>query len=58
MITVTVVAKSKKKAIELCKKAFDFTPDAVREVDSGKENVRAWKCFESSEDARIWDNQK
>ncbi len=58
MKTATVEAKSKKEAEQKCLNDAGFFPDAVRRVESGKSNVKAWLCFESAEDARIWDNQK
>lgn len=36
----------------------DIAPDAVREVDSGDENTKAFMCFENARDAELWDNQK
>lgn len=58
MERVTVVAKSKKDAIEKCRENFGWTPDAVRQVDSGDEHTKAWMCFESAQDAKLWDRQK
>jgi len=56
MDTVTIEASSKQQAVKICTEKY-FYPEAVRKVDSGGE-TKAWKCFESAEDARIWDNQK
>jgi|WetSurMetagenome_2_1015567.scaffolds.fasta_scaffold131104_3 hypothetical protein len=59
MRTITIDAKNKAEAKRLCQAGEDgFTPDEIYEVDSGDENTRAWTCFESAEDARIWKNQK
>jgi hypothetical protein len=57
MNKVTVNAETEAEAILICSDG-PFTPDAVREVDSGEEGTRAWLCFESGEDAELWDNQK
>jgi hypothetical protein len=58
MKTVTVEARNEAEAIRACKTMFGWTPDAVREVDSGDENTKAFMCFESARDAELWDNQK
>ena len=58
MQKTTVVAQNEAEAIKVCRNECGFTPDAVREVDSGQEGVRAWMCFESASDAELWDNQK
>ena len=42
----------------LCRELHGWTPDAVREVESGENDVRAYMCFESAQDADLWDNQK
>lgn len=53
----TIDAPTKQKAAEICLETHGFYPDAVRQVDSGNKG-KAWMCFENSEDARIWDNQR
>lgn len=58
MNKVTVNAETEAEAIEICKNEYGWTPDAVREVDSGEEGVKAFMCFENSQDADLWDNQK
>lgn len=59
MNKVTVIAETEAEAIKTCKAEHGWTPDAVREVDSGEgEEVRAWMCFESARDAELWDNQQ
>jgi hypothetical protein len=58
MTTITLEAETESQAIKMCKQEYGWTPDAVRKVDSGEENVKAWMCFESASDAKIWDNQK
>lgn len=58
MNKVTVEANSENEAIAKCQEVHGWTPDAIREVDSGDEDVRAWTCFESTADALTWDNQK
>jgi len=58
MNKVTVEAKSESEAIKVCKQEYGWTPDAVREVDSGEEGTKAYMCFESAQDAELWDNQK
>ena len=57
MNKVTVEANTEAEAILICSDG-PFTPEAVREVDSGQEGVRAWMCFENATDAEVWDNQK
>lgn len=57
MKTSTVIAKSEKEAEQVCLREAGFYPDAVREVDSGNEDERAWLCFESATDAELWDKQ-
>ena len=57
MITVTVNAYTRTRAIEICAEVYGWTPDAIREVDSGDDNTPRWICFESAIDADIWDNQ-
>jgi hypothetical protein len=57
MRTVTIDAGREEEAIEICRRDH-FWPDAVREVDSGNENTRAWLCFEDASDALVWDQQK
>lgn len=58
MNKVTVEASSEDEAIAKCKQVHGWTPDAVREVDSGDEGVKAWMCFESAADAETWDKQE
>ncbi len=58
MNKVTVEAETEAEAIQKCKDEHGWTPDAIREVDSGDEGTRAWMCFESASDAELWDNQK
>lgn len=58
MNKVTVEAKNEAEAIKTCKEVHGWTPDAVREVDSGDKNTKAFMCFESAQDAELWDNQK
>jgi len=57
MNKVTIEADNENEAIEKCKELYGWTPDCIREVDSGEEDTRAWKCFESAEDAILWDKQ-
>lgn len=65
MRTIVVDAATERDAIEKCSNEHGWTPDAVREVDSGgeyirgtKKRARAWMCFESAVDADTWDKQK
>jgi len=58
MNKVTVEAENEAEAIKTCKEVHGWTPDAVREVDSGDENTKAFMCFENARDAELWDNQK
>jgi len=58
MDKATVDAKSKTEAVKICQQRHGWTPDAVREVASGKKGTRAWMCFESARDAETWDKQK
>ena len=58
MKKVTIEAKTEAEAKQKCKDVHGWTPDAVREVDSGAEGIRAWMCFESAQDAELWDKQK
>jgi hypothetical protein len=57
MTTTVYDAQTEEEAIKLCKELTGFTPDAVREVDSGQEGVRCWMCFEFATDAELWDKQ-
>ena len=58
MRTATVDGgRSKEDAKRICRETRGWTPAEVRKVDSGGKG-NAWMCFESAEDARIWDNQK
>ena len=58
MNKVTVDANSEAEAIKVCNEQYGWTPDAVHEVDSGDEGVKAYMCFENANDAELWDNQK
>ena len=58
MTKITICAETEAEAIAACKAQHGWTPDAIREVDSGDESQRAWMCFESAADAETWDNQK
>jgi len=58
MEKITINAENVADAITICAYVYRWTPDAVREVDSGDENTRAFMCFETASDAVIWDNQK
>lgn len=49
-------AKDDQEAAGVCFIVAGWTPDAVREVDSGQEGVRAWMCFECALDAELWDS--
>ena len=57
MNRVIVDAASEDEATKVCKEQYGWTPDAVREVDSGEEGVKAYMCFESAADAELWENQ-
>jgi len=57
MKQVTVEANSKAEAVKVCKHEYGWTPDAVREVDSGDPTVKCFRCFESAIDAALWDKQ-
>lgn len=57
MNKVIVEAETEAEAIQKCKDVHGWTPDAIREVESGDEVTRAWMCFESAVDAELWDNQ-
>jgi len=57
MKRITVEANSEAKACKICLHEYGWTPDAVREVDSGDEDTKAFMCFESAGDADLWDNQ-
>lgn len=41
-----------------CRELHGWTPDAVREVESGDDEMRAFACFESTDDAEMWDKQQ
>ena len=58
MNAVTIEAETAAEAIAKCKMLQGWTPDAIREVDSGWFGRRAWKCFDNSEAAKVWDNQR
>ena len=57
MKIVTLDAVSAEQASQICQILYGWTPDCVTEVDSGDESTRAWKCFESMQDAKIWEDQ-
>lgn len=57
MKQIIVEADSKSEAKRVCRKKYGWTPDAVRKVDSGSENVSAYLCFESQVAAERWDKQ-
>ncbi len=57
MKTVTIDALTAADALRECRAQYGWTPDAIREVDSGSEDQRAWMCFESAQDAELWDRQ-
>jgi len=57
MNKVTVEAGSEQEGIAKCKEVHGWTPDAIREVDSGDKSTRAWMCFESAADAMAWEGQ-
>ena len=54
---ITVTASTEAEAAKVCKEKCGWTPDAVREVDSGEDGT-AYMCFDNAADAEIWDNQK
>ena len=58
MRTATVDADGKHEAKEVCFADHGFFPSEIREVDSGRDEIRSWICFESIEDARVWDSQR
>lgn len=51
---ITPIEKVKQSCLEL----HGWYPDTVRQVDSGDETVEAWTCYESAQDAELWDKQK
>ncbi len=55
---ITIQAETEAEAIAKCAMVQNWTPDAIREVDSGWDGKRAWKCFANSQDAEVWDNQR
>ena len=57
MKRATINANSEGEAFKACLEEYGFSPDAVREVDSGEEGVKAFLCFESAADAETWDKQ-
>ena len=57
MNKVTVNANDEAEAIQVCKEQYGWTPDAVREVDSGDDATKAFACYESAADAELWDKQ-
>jgi hypothetical protein len=57
MIKVTIDAETEADAIAKCKEICKWTPDAIREVDSGDDDTRTWMCFQDAQDALLWDNQ-
>ena len=58
MKTVIVDANNPTDACRKCQKWHGWTPDAVREVESGVHYMRSYMCFESATDAETWDKQK
>lgn len=57
MEKVIVIAKTELEASLKCQNEYGWTPDAVREVDSGNDHEKAFMCFESQVDADLWDKQ-
>lgn len=57
MKQVIVEASTEAEAKEVCQDEYGWTPDAVREVDSGQDGVTAYMCFENARDAETWDRQ-
>ena len=57
MTRITIDADSETDAMAICLRDYGFYPAAVREVDSGDEDTRAWMCFEYGDDADLWDRQ-
>jgi len=57
MRTATITAKNRQEAMEKCRKECGWYPTATRPVDNG-DGKRAYMCFESADDAVIWDKQK
>ncbi len=57
MKTVTIDALTAAEASRKCYYLYGWIPDAIRLVDSGEEGQKAWKCFESAQDAELWDKQ-
>jgi hypothetical protein len=53
MDKLTVICETVEEAKLLAPWAETF-----REVDSGEEGVKAWMCFESTQDAELWDKQE
>ena len=41
-----------------CRMLHDFTPDAVRKVDTGHDGNIGFMCFESNTEAELWDRQR
>ena len=58
MRSVIVDAGNEQEAKEICREEHGFSPDAIREVDSGEADQKAYMCFESASDAETWDKQK
>ena len=56
--TITIQADTESEAIAKCARVQGWTPDAIREVDSGWDGIRAWKCFANAQDAAVWDDQR
>jgi len=57
MNKIIVDANTEEEAIQECQE-HGWTPDAIREVDSGITGVTSWLCFESASDAELWDKQR
>ena len=58
MDAITITAETAAEASATCIWGMGWTPEAIREVDSGDEGSRAWRCFANAQDAKLWDNQR
>lgn len=57
MKKIILEAQNENEAKDICSDEFGWTPEAIREVESGDEVKRAYMCFESQVDAETWGKQ-
>lgn len=53
-----VSAETEAEAVETCNKRHKWTPDTARVLNINKNGTKLYVCFENTEDAEHWENQK